>query len=84
MPAKPSNNPRMFWFLIVIAENNPISTSHKGKIDPMIEPNPAEINFTPHVDRELLKVKFKKLKTIMNHHSFPFGQVAPLTTKKIT
>ena len=34
----------------------------------MIEPNPADIYCTPHVESALLTIKFKKLSTITGHH----------------
>ena len=47
-----------------------------------MDPRPAEIYFTPQVDRALLSMKFKTLRTIIGRHSFPLGQTRPLLIKK--
>src|SRR5687768_13859434 len=65
------------------ALNKPITTSHNGKMAPIIAPSPAEIYFTPQVDNALLSIKFKKLSISMGYHSFPFGHAFPLTIKKL-
>jgi hypothetical protein len=59
-------------------------TSHRGNEAPMMEPNPAEIYFTPHVDKPFARMKFRKARNRIGSHCFPFGQAYPLSVKKIT
>ena len=82
IPVKPSKNPMIaFTGTFEDAVNKLISTSHKGKMAAMIEANPAGINFTPQVDKPLLKTKFKQLKTNIVIHSFFLGNLVPLIIK---
>src|SRR5688500_18579031 len=74
MPAKPSNKPAMaLGRSASLPVKRPMMTSHSGNMAPMMEPSPAEIYFTPQVDRALLSMKFKKLSIRMIPHSLPFG-----------
>jgi len=71
--------------LTEMVSNKPITTIHKGKMAPMIEPRPAEILYcNANVLRPLLIMKFKKLRTMIGIHSFPFGSDAFLKRKKLT
>ena len=82
MPVKPSKNPMTaFTGTFDDAVNKLINTSHKGNMAAMIEANPAGINFTPHVDKPLLKTKFKQLNTSIVIHSFFLGNLVPLIIK---
>ena len=82
IPVKPSKNPMIaFAGTFEDAVNKLISTSHKGKMAAMIEANHAGINFTPQVDKPLLKTKFKQLKTNIVIHSFFLGNLVPLIMK---
>lgn len=84
-PPKPNSKPMIaFRGMLVLAAKSPITTSHKGKIAPMIEPNPAEMYFTPHVLSTLLNMKFRKLKTRIGSQSFLVGSGAPLIIKNRT
>ena len=74
MPANPINKPNMvFLFNWLLAAKSPMITSQSGKMAPMIDPRPAEINFTPQVESPLLNVKLRNPSTIMVLHSLAFG-----------
>ena len=78
MPANPRINPAMaFAGIDFLLLNNPITTIHNGNVAPMMEPNPAEIYFTPQVDNALLNMKFRKLNIIIGRHSFPEAILCP-------
>lgn len=62
----------------------PIMINHKGKMEPIIAPRPAEMYFTPIVVRPFERKKFKKLNTIIGPHSIPLGKARPLLIKNIT
>lgn len=85
MPAKPRKNPK-YAFLGngVLDLNKMISTSQRGNVAPMIDPNPAEIYFSPQVDKVLLKIKFRNVRMRIVVHSFPLGIALPFAMKKIT
>ena len=57
--------------IFVLAEKNPITTNHNGKMAPIMEPSPAEIYFSPHVLKPFAIKKFRKLNMIIDRHSFP-------------
>ena len=85
MPVNPSSRPPIeFAFKEYDFENSPITTIHSGKIDPMMDPSPAEINCTPHVDKPLLTMKFKNERMMIGSHCLPFGKGIRLYKKKLT
>jgi hypothetical protein len=49
----------------------------------MMEPNPAEIYFSPQVDNVLLRTKLRKARIRTVIHSFPFGTDVPFAMKNM-
>src|SRR5688500_6418958 len=69
-PPNPNSKPSIALpGIFVLAENKPITTSHNGKIAPIIAPSPEEIYFKPQVLNPFANKKFKKLNTKIDCHS---------------
>lgn len=85
MPANPSTKPnKAVREMVVLDLNSTMITNQSGNVAPMMEPNPAEIYFKPHVDNVLLRTKLRKVNMRTVIHSFPLGIDLPFEMKNIT